>query len=148
MRGHYRVLLGMYTGAYSIDLNLKQDQMVIEQILVHYNLIVKNSVFGSQTTTATDCSQNQNFIHMSNISLDSDQTFEIEKYLLQYQMNGSEMNEILPLPDHGILRFDLVEVEGPDPKIATLNTHEFLNFINRLKLGKLECRNWSYCLRH
>ena len=128
MRGHYRVLFGMYTGSYSIDLSLKHDRLVVEEIMAHYNLLIKNGLTAPHThkgndandNTNPDTSQQQNWIHMSNIELDS-ASFSMEPYVLRTD-HGDEDNKegILPLPDHGILKFDLVDINGPGKDLLSL----------------------------
>jgi hypothetical protein len=121
-------LFGMYTGSYSIDLSLKHDRLVVEEIMAHYNLLIKNGLTAPHThkgndandNTNPDTSQQQNWIHMSNIELDS-ASFSMEPYVLRTD-HGDEDNkeEILPLPDHGILKFDLVDINGPGKDLLSL----------------------------
>ena len=146
MRGNYRCLLGIYTGAYSIDLSFKTDRAVMQQIIAHYNLLVMNGLGGAAAAataataaadTLADTSQNQDWIHMSNVSLDS-APFSLSPYLLSptSSLNG-EYEEIQPLPDKGTLRFNLVEIQGPNPASKILSRQEFVNFLHSLSLESI-----------
>ena len=129
----------MYTGHYSIDLSVKVDRMVMNGVLRYYNLLVKNGL-GCTTTNhievvASDTSQNQDWLHCANISLDS-VSFSLLPHVLNVKRKEGTV-EIKPLPDHGILCFDLVEIDGPDPSISVLTPPQFNTFLKQLKLDSI-----------
>jgi hypothetical protein len=171
MRNNYRVILGVYTGRFTIDLSLGQDRMVINQILQHYNLLVKNGLgnrnSSSSSTSAhhgdddddggggantcishneiSDTSQNQDWLHCSNVTLNSS-AYSLLPHVLaivrskpgtESSSSSSLQPAIVPLPDHGILQFDLVEIEGPDPSMKILSDIEFSSFLQKLELGSI-----------
>ena len=72
---------------------------------------------------------------MSNVSLDS-APFSLSPYLLSPSLNG-EYEEIQPLPDKGTLRFNLVEIQGPNPANKILSRQEFVHFLHSLSLDSI-----------
>ena len=106
----YKIILGMRNGFYSLNLSTQTDRRAVEFLFSHSNRVSEKR----KSLNKWDISQFMQWNGFRNMFLNGEHVIP----------NGAFFH---PLPTKGIIEFDFVDVERPDPNILPLNDYTLLN---------------------